>query len=74
MSRAARPFRILLNIASGGPRYSSQPRLHATWPDFWLWQYSDGANGPEVKTVDEASPCDCNAFNGSEADLRANWA
>lgn len=55
-------------------RYASTPHLHATWPNYWLWQYSDGVNGPDNKVVDGASPCDCNTFNGSEADLRANWA
>jgi len=54
-------------------RYASQPHLHATWPNFWLWQYSDGVNGPDVKAVDGATPCDCNTFNGNEAALRANW-
>ncbi len=55
-------------------RYAGTPHLHATWPNFWLWQYSDGVNGPDNKVVDGASPCDCNTFAGSEADLRANWA
>jgi lysozyme len=55
-------------------RYAGTPHLHATWPNFWLWQYSDGVNGPDDRVVDGASPCDCNTFIGSEADLRANWA
>jgi lysozyme len=55
-------------------RYSNQPHLHATWPNFWLWQYSDGKNGPQNKNVDGAAPCDCNTFSGGEAELRANWA
>jgi len=54
-------------------RYASQPHLHVTWPNFWLWQYSDGANGPDVKAVDGATPCDCSTFSGTEAALRANW-
>jgi lysozyme len=54
-------------------RYSSDPHLHATWPNYWLWQYSDGKDGPDHKLVDGASPCDCNTFAGSEDELRANW-
>ncbi len=54
-------------------RYSDTPHLHATWPDYWLWQYSDGTNGPDQKSVDGVGPCDCDTFNGDEAALRASW-
>ena len=55
-------------------QYASAPsRLNPTWPNYWLWQYSDGTNGPDEKVIDGASPCDCNAFNGNEAELRAAW-
>jgi lysozyme len=54
-------------------RYSNAPHLHATWQNYWLWQYSDGVNGPDKNKVDGIGPCDCNTFNGDEASLRANW-
>ena len=54
-------------------RYASTPHLHATWPNFWLWQYSDGVNGPDVKSVDGVGSCDCETHSGDEAALRASW-
>jgi lysozyme len=54
-------------------RYSNTPHLHATWPSFWLWQYTDGQNGQPVKSVDGVGPCDCNTFTGDEAALRQSW-
>jgi lysozyme len=54
-------------------RYSTTPHLHATWPNYWLWQYSDGVNGPDNKVVSGVGPCDCNTFSGNETDLQASW-
>jgi lysozyme len=54
-------------------RYSNTPHLHATWQNYWLWQYSDGINGPNKKSVNGIGNCDCNTFNGDEAALRASW-
>jgi lysozyme len=54
-------------------RYSDLPHLHPTWQSYWLWQYTDGHNGPQQQSVNGAGSCDCNTFNGSEADLRASW-
>jgi lysozyme len=54
-------------------RYSNAPHLHATWPNFWLWQYSDGRNGQQQNEVDGVGPCDCNTFDGDETALRNSW-
>ena len=54
-------------------QYANAPHLHPTWQNFWLWQYTDGVNGPKEKSVDGVGNCDCDTFNGDEAALRANW-
>ena len=43
----------------------------ATWPKWSLWQYSDGKAGGAPRHVDGVSTCDCNEFNGTEAECRA---
>jgi lysozyme len=54
-------------------QYANAPKLHATWSDFWLWQFSDGIHGPDQHSVDGVGNCDCNTFNGDEDELRASW-
>lgn len=54
-------------------QYANAPKINSTWPAYWLWQYSDGSAGPDERAVDGATPCDCSAHNGSEAQLRASW-
>lgn len=55
-------------------QYANAPTsLNPTWSSYWLWQYSDGTSGPEQKVVDGAAPCDCDAYDGDEAGLRASW-
>ncbi len=54
-------------------QYGSTPVLQATWSQWTMWQYTDGASGPEPHTVDGAGACDRETFNGSESDLRALW-
>jgi lysozyme len=54
-------------------RYSANPQLHPTWQKYWLWQYTDGHNGPQPRAVDGAGYCDCDHSDDSEADLRASW-
>jgi lysozyme len=55
-------------------QYNTTPAsLNPTWPTYWLWQYSDGRAGPDHKAVDGTAPCDCSAYDGGEARLRATW-
>lgn len=54
-------------------QYASAPHLRPTWQNYWLWQYTDGVNGPAEKSVNGVGNCDCDTFNGDEAGLRANW-
>jgi lysozyme len=43
------------------------------WSKYTLWQYTDGNNGPDPKTVDGIGRCDRNIFDGSAEDLKAQW-
>ena len=59
--------------------YNSNPRPQASWPSFWLWQYTDGATGPGIRTVpgisgNRVGNVDCNYFDGTPAQLAAQWA
>lgn len=59
--------------------YSAQPVLPASWQNYWLWQYSDGAAGPTPHTVagitgNSAGQIDCNTFDGTPQELAAQWA
>jgi lysozyme len=56
-------------IAQYGPR----PLIPVIWPKWTLWQYTDGAAGPEPHTVDGVGRCDRDQFNGTENELRAFW-
>jgi lysozyme len=53
--------------------YANAPKVNPTWPTYWLWQYSDGTVGPDEKVVAGVASCDCNAYAGDEARLRATW-
>jgi GH25 family lysozyme M1 (1,4-beta-N-acetylmuramidase) len=62
-------------------QYGPAPKPQASWPDFWLWQYTDGESGPPgcCKTSpglpgDGNGRLDCNYFEGSTTDLTAQWA
>ncbi|WP_244442656.1 glycoside hydrolase family 25 protein [Azospirillum lipoferum] len=55
-------------------RYSSQPSaLPSAWSNWTLWQYTDGQSGPEPHTVNGIGNCDRDTFNGTAAELQAQW-
>jgi lysozyme len=54
-------------------RYGSRPVVPRNWPTWTLWQYTDGAAGPEPHSVKGIGQCDRNTFNGGEAQLRRLW-
>lgn len=54
-------------------QYSSSPLIPPVWPAWTLWQYTDGAHGPEPHDVDGVGRCDRDQFNGNEAELLAFW-
>lgn len=41
------------------------------WPKWDLWQYSDGSVGGNPRVVLGVSQCDCNEFNGTDAECLA---
>lgn len=47
--------------------------LPAGWSDWTLWQYTNGADGPDPKLTTGAGRVDRSAFKGSAAELRAQW-
>ncbi len=53
--------------------YVDQPDFPPAWPQWTLWQYTDGVNGPGPHAVPGIQQCDRSAFNGDEAALRAFW-
>ena len=54
-------------------QYGPKPLIPVIWPKWTLWQYTDGAAGPEPHTVDGVGRCDRDQFNGSEEELLAFW-
>jgi lysozyme len=54
-------------------QYGPTPVVPANWQTWTLWQYTDGAAGPEPHDVSGAGRCDRDYYNGQTADLIANW-
>lgn len=56
-------------------QYGSKPVCPAGWSVPWLWQYSDGKNGPAPHAVPGVNPpVDCDDFAGTDDELRAQWS
>jgi len=68
-------------------QYGDHPKVQASWDQFWLWQYTDGTDGPNPAVVpgipDRKVPgipgnseghLDCDHYLGTEAKLAAEWA
>ena len=49
------------------------PHIQATWPDYALWQYTNGTSGHEKDPVPGVGPCDRNTFKGTRDELAAIW-
>ena len=43
------------------------------WPTWTMWQYSDGAQGPEPHEMPGIGRCDRDKFMGTEAELTIFW-
>ena len=54
-------------------QYGPTAVVPVNWSTWTLWQYTDGANGPDPHDVDGVGYCDRDTFNGDEAQLRALW-
>ncbi|HYE28597.1 MAG TPA: glycoside hydrolase family 25 protein [Allosphingosinicella sp.] len=55
-------------------QYGPTAVVPANWKTWTMWQYTDGAIGPQPHTVDGIGHCDRDKFNGTEAQLRKLWA
>jgi lysozyme len=53
--------------------YQEAPVLPAQWRTWTLWQYTDGAAGPEPRAVRGVVRCDRNWFNGPREELELLW-
>ena len=56
-------------LAQYGPNAVVPPN----WPTWTMWQYTDGASGPQPHQVNGIGHCDRDKFNGTEDQLRALW-
>lgn len=56
-------------------QYSNNWKCQISWDKPWLWQYSDGENGPGPHTVPGISGAvDCNSYDGTVEQLAKEWA
>lgn len=53
--------------------YGPKPVVPAAWPTWTMWQYTDGASGPEPHEVAGIGRCDRDMFNGEFAQLQRLW-
>jgi lysozyme len=54
-------------------QYGPTPVVPPCWPKYTLWQYTDGAVGPEPHELPGIGRCDRDKFNGSLDDLKRFW-
>lgn len=54
-------------------QYGPTPVVPVNWPTWRLWQYTDGAVGPDPKLVGTVGRFDRDLFNGSADELQAFW-
>jgi lysozyme len=55
-------------------QYSTDPKPQVSWDDWWLWQYSDGQNGPQPHGCPGVSgDVDTNSYDGNDHQLRIEW-
>jgi lysozyme len=56
--------------------YNRNPKLPLGFSETWLWQYTDGQDGPGPYTTPglPSGGVDCNSYTGTLEQLKANWA
>lgn len=54
-------------------QYGPAPLIPRVWDRWTLWQYTDGAAGPQPHSVDGIGRCDRDQFNGTADELRVFW-
>jgi lysozyme len=55
-------------------QYGPTPDIPPAWPNWTLWQYTDGHHGNGPFSVDGIGACDRDQYQGSPDDLQAKWA
>jgi lysozyme len=55
---------------------SGTPTWQASWDNYWLWQFTDGVNGPTPHSINGVGNCDISSFDreGGADVLKATWA
>jgi lysozyme len=64
---------VLANCWFWLSQYGPTPVVPVNWSMWTMWQYTDGANGPEPHGVTGAGLCDRDKFAGDEVALRTLW-
>lgn len=64
---------VLANCWFWLSQYGPTAVVPVNWPTWTMWQYTDGANGPQPHSVPGAGLCDRDQFNGDLRGLRALW-
>jgi len=54
-------------------QYGPTPVVPPNWPTWTMWQYTDGAIGPQPHNVPGIGRCDRDKFNGTAQQLRDLW-
>jgi len=54
-------------------QYGPTPVVPPNWPTWTMWQYTDGAIGPQPHSVPGIGRCDRDKFNGTAQQLRDLW-
>lgn len=56
-------------------QYGNKPEVQQSWDTYWLWQYSDGEQGPEPHSVEGTNDfVDSNSFAGTKEQLFEQWS
>jgi GH25 family lysozyme M1 (1,4-beta-N-acetylmuramidase) len=59
-------------------QYGPNPSVQKSWKKYWLWQYADKKTGLQPNQVpglpgDSKGNLDCNSYEGTREQLKANW-
>jgi len=64
---------VLVNCWFWLAQYGPTPVVPPNWKYWTMWQYTDGAIGPEPHRVNGIGRCDRDKFNGNATQLRKLW-
>lgn len=64
---------VLANCWFWLSQYGPTPVVPPNWKTWTMWQYTDGALGPEPHSVPGVGRCDRDQFNGTLAALKKLW-